>query len=312
MDGHAIVLGGLNFDLVIRGSRMPGKGESVFGKSFSTFPGGKGANQAVQLARLGVQTYMFGRVGNDIYGDQLVASLEEDGVITDALIRDPELGTGKGWVFVDDDGDNYIIVVPEANMNWAKGDLEALAELLGGAACLLCQLETPVPIVEACLRQAKDVGLMTVLNTAPATKLPADLFTHVDLLILNQTEAAFYVGCSVDGADQAQRAVEALLARGCGAVAITLGDQGAIAADGSSARHCAAFSVRAVDVTAAGDSFCAALAYALLEGADLGGALQFACASGALTVTRSGAQPSLPKLAEISTFIKSARARHVN
>ena len=136
---------------------------------------------------------------------------------------------------------------------------------------------------------------MTVLNTAPATKLPADLFTHVDLLILNQTEAAFYVGRSVDGADQAQRAAEALLARGCGAVAITLGDQGAIAADGSSALHCAAFSVRAVDVTAAGDSFCAALAYGLLEGADLGGALQFACdARGRATfAAKIGGNPSI-------------------
>ncbi|MCY4072287.1 MAG: ribokinase [Chloroflexi bacterium] len=311
MDGTVIVLGGLNFDLVIRGSRIPGKGESVFGKSFHTFPGGKGANQAVQLARLGVQTCMLGRVGNDIYGDQLVASLEENGVITDALMRDPELGTGKGWVFVDDDGDNYIIVLPEANMNWAKRDLEALGQLLKGAACLLCQLETPVTIVEACLRAAKDAGLLTVLNTAPATSLPADLFNHVDLLILNQTEAAFYVGRSVGGADQARTAAEALLARGCGAVVITLGDQGAVAADGSGACHCHAFSVRAVDVTAAGDSFCAALAYALLQGDELCGALQFACASGALTVTREGAQPSLPKLAEIRAFIESGRARHV-
>ncbi|MCY4020463.1 MAG: ribokinase [Chloroflexi bacterium] len=312
MDAYVVVLGGLNFDLVIRGSRMPNKGESVFGKSFHTFPGGKGANQAVQLARLGVQTCLLGRVGNDIYGDHLIASLEGEGLRTDALIRDSELGTGKGWVFVDDEGDNYIIILPEANMNWAKGDLEALADLLSGAACLLCQLETPVPIVKACLRQAKDAGLMTVLNTAPATTLPADLFTHVDLLILNQTEAAFYLGHAVAGADQARAAAADLLAKGCGAVVITLGDQGAVAADGSGICHCGAFSVRAVDVTAAGDSFCAALAYALLQGDDLYSGLKFACASGALTVTRAGAQPSLPKLAEIRAFMESESARHVN
>lgn len=311
MDASVIVLGGLNFDLVIRGSRMPGKGESVFGQSFQTFPGGKGANQAVQLARLGAQTTMFGRVGSDSYGDQLVASLAADGVGVDALIRDTELGTGIGWVFVDDEGDNYIIVVPEANMNWSRRDLEALRDLLGGAAALLCQLETPVPIVADSLRRAKEAGLMTVLNTAPATALPAQVFAHVDLLILNQTEAAFYVGRSLDGAAQAQTAAADLLARGSGAVVITLGDQGAVAVDTFGACHCPAFSVRAVDVTAAGDSFCAALAFALLQGEDLDSGLRFACASGALSVTRAGAQPSLPKLAEIRSFMESRSARHV-
>lgn len=303
MGAYAIVQGGINIDLVIRGSRMPSKGESVFGESFNTFPGGKGANQAVQLGRLGMETYLFGRVGCDIYADQVLASLVEAGVRTDALIRDPERGTGKGWVFVDDDGDNYIIVVPEANMNWDKCDLEGFAELLNGAGLLLCQLETPLAVVGACLRQAKEAGVMTVLNTAPATDLPADLFSSVDLLVLNQTEAAFYVGGDVSGAPEARRAAEELLAKGCGAVVITLGAGGAIAADGAGTVFREAYVVPTVDVTAAGDSFCASLAYAMLNGDSLSAALQFACAAGALTVTRPGAGPAMPTLTEIRAFM---------
>jgi len=304
MGAHAIVQGSLNIDMMMTGRRLPARGESILGASFATFPGGKGANQAVQLARLGMETFMIGRVGADVYGDQLIASLQAAGVRTDAILRDKEHGTGKGWVFIDEAGDNYIIVVPEANMEWQVEDLAPMAELCAGADLFLCQLETPVPIVDRALRQAKAAGLLTALNPAPAADLPADLFQHVDLLVLNQTEAAFYAGRPAQDARQAAETAAELRERGCGAVVLTLGERGAVACDADSAYACDAYAVPAVDVTAAGDSFSAGLAYAMVKGQDLSSALRFACACGALTVTRAGAQPSLPTLAEVRAFMQ--------
>jgi len=133
MGGYAIVQGSLNIDLVMRGRRLPRRGESVFGDSFDSFPGGKGANQAMQLARLGFETFMIGRVGSDVYGDQLIESLQAAGVRTDYVARDGDHGTGKGWVFIDDSDDNYIIVIPEANMQWQAADLAPMLELCAGA-----------------------------------------------------------------------------------------------------------------------------------------------------------------------------------
>ena len=304
MGGYAIVQGSLNIDLVMRGRRLPGRGESVLGDSFDSFPGGKGANQAVQLARLGLVTTMIGRVGTDVYGDQLIESLQAAGVRTDYVARDEEHGTGKGWVFIDDAGDNYIIVISEANMQWQAADLAPMIELCAGADLFLCQLETPVHIVDGALRQAKAAGALTVLNAAPATELPALLFPYVDVIVLNQTEAAFYTGGQVKGVDGALAGAAELRELGCGAAVITLGEQGAIACSAAGAFHCGAYTVDTVDVTAAGDSFCACLAYALVKGQDLSAALPFACAGGALTVTREGAQPSLPTLAEIQAFLE--------
>ncbi|MCY4061666.1 MAG: ribokinase [Chloroflexi bacterium] len=304
MSAYAVVQGSLNIDLVFRGPRLPGPGESVLGESFSTFPGGKGANQAVQLAKLGVETHMIGRVGTDDYGDQLIDSLEAAGVNTDGVVRDSDLGTGKGWVFIDGAGENYIIVVPEANMVWRPSDLTPLRALFTRADVFLCQLETPVPLVDSCLRLAKASSALTMLNAAPAIELPGPLFAYVDVLVLNQTEAAFYSGRQVKGVHGALAAAAELRGRGCGAAVITLGERGAIAVSQAGDIRCGAYTVDAVDVTAAGDSFCGGLAYALVNGQDMRDALQFACACGALTVTRAGAQPSLPTLAEIHSFMK--------
>ena len=308
MSAYAIVQGSINIDLVFRGPRLPGRGESVLGDGFSTFPGGKGANQAVQLAKLGVETHMIGRVGTDIYGDQLIDSLRAAGVNTEGVIRDSDNGTGKGWVFIDGAGENYIIVVPEANMVWRPSDLTPLRALSRRADAFLCQLETPVSTVDCCLRVAKAAGALTMLNAAPAIELPALLFPYVDVLVLNQTEAGFYTTREVKGVDGALAAAADLRERGCGAVVITLGELGAVAQGEAGAIHCSAYTVEAVDVTAAGDSFCGGLAYALIQGEEMSAALQFACACGALTVTRSGAQPSLPTLAQIQSFIETTGA----
>ena len=305
MSEYAVVLGSLNSDIVIRGERMPAKGESVIGASFNTFPGGKGANQAAQLARLGLETHMLGRVGGDAYGDQLIDSLREAGVRTEAIIRDPNDQTGIGCVFVDDAGDNSIVVIPQANMNWQRDDLPPLLDLIAGARVLLLQLEIPVTIVEMALRHAKAAGVTTVLNSAPARELPDELLAQVDLLVLNETECAYYLARAGDNPiDAIQRACE-LRKVGGDTVVITLGDQGAAAVSPAEAVHCPAYRVTAVDVTAAGDAFCGGLAYSRVAGMPLGAGLRFACACGALAATRPGAQPSLPTLSEVQQFMAS-------
>ncbi len=305
MSDYAVVLGSLNLDVVIRGPRMPAKGESVLGASFNTYPGGKGANQAVQLARLGIETYMIGRVGDDAYADQVLQSLIDAGVKTEHVIRDPASQTGIGCVFVDDAADNYIIVIPQANMNWNADELTGSGDLIRGAGLLLCQLETPVSIVDRAIRVAKAAGVATVLNTAPAADLPRDLFPHIDLLIANESESAHYLGQSAIDAAGALDSAHKLQKMGSGAVAITLGERGAMAVDQSQELQCPAFAVDAVDVTAAGDSFCGGLAYARLRSLALDEGLRLACACGALAATKAGAQPSLPTLSEVRSFMTS-------
>ena len=306
MSDYAVVLGSLNLDVVIRGERMPAKGESVLGASFNTYPGGKGANQAVQLARLGIETHMVGRVGDDAYADQVLGSLIDAGVHTEHVIRDPASQTGIGCVFVDDAADNYIIVIPQANMNWKPDELTEAGDLISGAGLLLCQLETPVAIVDRAIRFAKSHDVSTVLNTAPAAALPTDLFAQIDLLILNETESAFYLRqASLDAADELDAARQ-LRKMGSGAVAITLGERGAVAVDDSGGWRWPAFAVDAIDVTAAGDAFCGGLAYARLRGLPPDEGLRFACACGALAATAAGAQPSLPTLSEARTFMARA------
>ena len=304
MSSYAVVVGSLNIDLVIQGDRMPEKGESILGNSFNTFPGGKGANQAVQLARLGLEAYMVGRVGNDVFADQLISSLTEAGVRTDYLIQDESAGTGKGWVLVDKAGDNYIIVIPEANMKWQASELEPLGQLIAGASVVLAQLEIPVPVVETIIQQAAQAQVMTVLNPSPAFALPASLFRQVDVLVLNRNEADFYLGANDNDAGSViDKARKLLQKTGVGTVVLTLGEDGVVAVDEKQTYEFPAYSVSVVDVTAAGDSFCSSLVYGLTIGESLHTALQFACASGAIAVSRQGAQPSLPKLSEVKAFI---------
>lgn len=310
MSDYAVVLGSLNLDVVIRGQRMPAKGESVLGKSFSTYPGGKGANQAAQLARLGLETYLVGRVGDDAYADQVLASLTDAGVRTEHVIRDPDSHTGIGCVFVDDAADNYIIVIPQANMNWRRHELTEARDLISGAGLLLCQLETPVTIVEEAIRLAKAAAVTTVLNTAPAADLPDGLLEQVDLLILNESESGFYLRQPAIDASEALESAHRLQQFGGNMVAITLGERGAVAVNQSEGIQCPAFAVTAVDVTAAGDAFCGGLAYSRLRKMALDDGLRFACACGALATTRAGAQPSLPTLSQVNRFMARAGGKH--
>jgi len=290
--------------LVITAERPPRKGETVLGTGFGLFPGGKGANQAVQLARLGSETYIVGRIGADIFADQVVGSLEAAAVRTDYLIKNAGAGTGKGCVFSDVAGDNWIVVVPEANMRWQAHDIENARELIQGARALIVQLEIPLPVVARAIDLACEADVLVVLNPAPASELPGGLLRKVDLLVPNETEASILAGLSVGDVESAKEAARLLQLKGDNTVTITLGSAGSVTATDEDIIHTPAFPVEVADVTAAGDSFCACLAYALTESYDLETALRFASAGGALSVTRLGAQPSLPTLDEINTFLE--------
>lgn len=287
-----VVLGSTNMDLVAYVPRAPARGETVTGREFRTVPGGKGANQAVAAARAGAEVSMIGAVGADDFGTRLRSALDHSGVDTD-LLRTVEGPSGTAHIVVDDEGGNAIVVVPGANgtvTSLSHGD-EAL---IGTADALLLQLELPLPVVVEGARTARGLGVRTVLTPAPARALPAELLAATDLLVPNEHEAA-----ALTGHTEPHAAAQALL-RFVPEVVITLGATGCLyAARGAEPVTVPAPRVRAVDTTAAGDTFVGALAVALTEGRPAPEALAWASAAAALSVQRPGASTSMPYRSEI-------------
>jgi ribokinase len=301
---RVVVIGSLVFDFVARASRLPRKGETVLGEQFGMFPGGKGANQAVQAGRLGAEVYMVGRVGDDFLADRLLASLTESGVATEFVQRDRSAKTASCCIHVDQHGNNAIIIVPEANLVCSHEDVERAAEVLRSADVVLCQLEIPIQTVAYALALASQNRVLTILNPAPAQEVPPSLLSQVSILTPNETEAEFLTGFALQTADDswAASAAEKLLALGPQTVIITQGEHGAYLATPSGQRMIPAYPVAVLDTTAAGDAFNGALAVALAEGKEFEEAVAFANAAGALATTRAGAQPSLAWRDEIDRF----------
>jgi ribokinase len=294
MNASIAVVGSLNMDLVIRSPHIPRPGETVIGGEFHTVPGGKGANQAVAAARLGAQVSMVGRVGHDAFGGVLLENLDADGIDHTFVIQDGEAATGVALIVVDDNGENSIVVSSGANMRLSPADVEAAEAVIAAAALLILQLEVPLESVIRSAELARTHGVRVVLNPAPARPLPARLLSMIDVLVPNETEAALLADLPVGTQDEAQKAAEALLRSGVGAVILTLGERGALPAGGGETRVYPAFDVQPVDTTAAGDAFVAGLAVALAEGKGLSEAVRWVNAGGGLTATKLGAQPSLP------------------
>jgi len=287
---HIVVLGSANMDLVATAPRLPGPGETVLGTGFATVPGGKGANQAIAVARAGAACGFLGAVGSDGFGATMRGTLSGAGVDV-GLLRSAPGPSGVALITVDTGGENTIVVAPGANgtvVELTEPELAAIA----GADLLLCQLETPVSTVGAAATHARAHGTRVVLNAAPAASLPADLLACVDVLVVNEHEAAIVAGVSDGVLDTLLRSVPA--------VALTLGAAGATYAtrlDG--AVTVPAPRVNAVDTTAAGDAFTGAFVVALAEGRPHDEALRWACAAGALCATRPGASTALPMRREI-------------
>jgi len=297
-----VVFGSINMDLVVRTPRLPTPGETLTGHTFFTAPGGKGANQAVACARLGAPTRMVGRVGDDLFGEQLRASLRSFGVQDDGVLTTPG-PSGVALIAVDDTAENTIVIVPGANGAVSIADIPRLERALDGARALLVQLEVPIETVVAAARAAHTRGVTVILDPAPALPLPDELYALADIITPNEHEAATLTGIAVRDDQGAIAAARALIARGARRVALKLGARGALTADAEGEQFWSPFTVTPVDTVAAGDAFNGGLAVALSEGRSFNEAIRWGLAAGALSVTRHGAQPSMPERNEVLTLL---------
>lgn len=297
--GRILVVGSLNADLVCRAERLPTAGETLTGGDLDTFPGGKGANQALAAARLGVATTLAGAVGVDALGDLVLASQREAGVSCTG-VRRSDRPTGVALITVLPDGRNAILLSPGANASVSAADAREACQTLGPGDVLLCQLEIPVEAVIAALGAARDRGATTILDPAPAQPLDEGALALADILSPNETEAATLTRLPLSTPPETVAAE--LQRRGAGAVILKLGSRGCFVHSQGTAVSLPALEVEAVDTTAAGDVFNAALAVCLVEGKDLETAARFATAASAVSVTRMGAQPSAPTRAEVEAM----------
>ncbi len=313
-----LVIGSFVMDLIVRAERFPGAGETVLGKDFRTAPGGKGANQAVQAARLGADVTMVGKVGNDDFGKRLVASAREAGIHTEHVSVDPSVSSAVGNVQLEVKGGetrNRIIVVPGANGTISPGDVAFLKDAVGEYDMVILQHEIPMEINELAAEYAHGKGVPVMLNPAPSAPLSSGLLSRLTYISPNEHEAADLTGVAIRrqgkraDPDDLRAAAAALLKKGVENAVITLGSAGAVAADrdGMAFEPCADV-VEVKDPTAAGDSFVAAFSVAACLGLDRRQALHFASYAAALTVSRMGAQPSLPKLGEVVALMEREHA----
>jgi ribokinase len=300
------VFGSLNMDLVVRVPRVPAAGETLRARGFMTNPGGKGANQAVACARQGARVAMIGRVGDDAFGQALKSSLAGDAVETGHVATAPD-PTGVALIMVDDGAQNRIALVPGANACVGADDVARLRDDLAAARLLVLQLEVPMDAVLAAAALARAKGCRVVLNPAPAQALPQALWALLDLLVLNETEAALLCGFAVDELVSAARAARTLHRRGPPRVILTLGGDGVVACDASGCRHFPALKVNTVDTTAAGDTFIGALCAALARDETLDAGIALGIQAAALCVTRAGAQASIPYRDELQTLPAAGR-----
>jgi ribokinase len=289
-------------DLVTRASRLPRGGETLIGESFATVSGGKGANQAVAAARLGAQVSMVGCVGNDAYGEALREALLAEQIDCQA-VSTVEDSSGVALIVVDDNSQNAIVIVAGANGALTPEVIDRFDAVLQAADVIICQLEVPDATVGHALKRGRELGKTVILNPAPASRpLPADWYAAIDYLIPNESEASALSGLPVDSLSTAETAAAGLIAMGAGKVIITLGSQGSLFADGQRFEHFPAAKVKAVDTTAAGDTFVGGFAAALAAGKSEADAIRFGQVAAALSVTRAGAQPSIPTLSDVQAF----------
>lgn len=305
MSAKVVVVGSLNMDLVTRAERLPRGGETLIGKSFATVPGGKGANQAVAAARLGVQVSMVGCVGDDAYGEQLRGALLAETIDCQA-VSVIEGSSGVALIVVDDSSQNAIVIVAGANAQLAPEVVAGFDAILQAADVIICQLEVPYSTVGYALKRGRELGKTVILNPAPASgPLPADWYASIDYLIPNESEASALSGLPVNSRESAEAAASQLIAAGAGKVIVTLGAQGSLFADGARFDYFPAPKVEAIDTTAAGDTFVGAFAAALAAGKSEAKAISFGQVAAALSVTRAGAQPSIPTLSDVQAFSPS-------
>lgn len=292
-------MGSCNTDMVINMERLPLPGETLLGGKFFMNPGGKGANQAVAAARLGGKVLFIAKVGNDPFGVRAVDQYKAEGINTKHVVVDKEHPSGVALILVDAHGENSIAVASGANAHLMPQDIDNARGAIEDGDILLMQLETPLETVEHAALLAKQLGKKVILNPAPAHPLPESLLRNLYMLIANETEAEFISGTKISDMDSVARAADIICGKGVENVVITLGSKGAFVKERGAYHQVQGLKVKAVDATAAGDTFCGALCVALAEGRSITEAVEFANRAAAITVTRMGAQSSLPYRREV-------------
>ncbi|WP_270089993.1 ribokinase [Sphingobacterium sp. SYP-B4668] len=294
-----IVAGSMNMDMVVKTTHIPTPGETVLGGDFFMNPGGKGANQAVAIARLGGNVSFIGKIGNDIFGKQSSQLFDDEGVDTGGILSDDELPSGIALITVDQKGENSIVVAPGANGSLEPKDVEEAFQRYTDAMILLVQLEIPLRTVAHAIKIAKERGMTVILNPAPAAEIDSGLFELIDIITPNLNEAENLSGVKIVDLDTAKLACEKIREKGVRNVIITLGELGAGVLEEGEFFHVSSPKVETVDTTAAGDVFNGALAVAVAEGKSIRDAASFACIAASIAVTKMGAQSSIPYRNEV-------------
>ena len=289
-----VVIGSSNTDMTIKGDRLPKPGETALGGEFRMGPGGKGANQAVAAQRLDADVSFICKVGRDIFGDNAISGYQKEGIDCSRILRSDK-ASGTALILVDGNAENCIAVAPGANADLTPEDVDSVADVIRSADYLILQLEIPVESVLRAAKIAHEAGVYVILNPAPACHLPEELFGYISLITPNQTESALLSGVE----DNLDAAVERLMQLGVKDVVVTLGSKGSLVISEGAKTLVPSLKVKAVDTTAAGDTFCGALCVALSEGCSLVDAAGFATKASALTVQKMAAQDSIPFRSDI-------------
>lgn len=299
-----VVIGSSNVDLIMKMKHLPEKGETVTDAEFFQVFGGKGANQAVAAARAGGNVAFVSCVGDDAYMPQMLQNYIDDGIDTHFVFREKNVASGHALIMIGDEGANYISVAPGANYLLTPSKIDEAMPGIDEAAMIVMQYEIPEETIKYVIDLANRKNIPVLWNCAPARAFDATYIPKINILVLNEVEAGFLAGIPVENAEDAEKAAGILVAKGVEKVIITLGAQGAFVLTKDEKASVSAYKVDAIDTTAAGDTFCGALAVALTEGKPLKESLQFASAAAAISVTRMGAQPSVPKRMEIDELLK--------
>ncbi len=313
MNTSITVIGSIHIDFYVRLPKLPVPGETVLGYDFIMKPGGKGANQAVATARLGAHTYMVGRIGNDIFAEKLLDNFAKNGVDTKYVSIDKTTHTGTAFILLDKKtGENMIAVAPGADAHVSKEDVEKAIPAIKESEIILLQLEIPVDTVIYAIKKASKLGRKVILNPAPATILPEEIFRHIYVITPNRVEAELLTGVKVKNIEDAIKAGKLLVNKGVKYAIITMGDKGSVIVSKDIAKHIPAYKVEIIDTTGAGDAFNGALAVFLAEGYDIVEACKRANAAAAIQITKLGAQEGLPTRKELESFIKTHEVRRKN
>jgi len=300
---HIVVIGSSNMDLVAKAPRIPVAGETLTGTDFFMLPGGKGANQAVAAAKLGVEVVFVAKLGKDVFASKSLENFKSVNINTTHIEQLDGVPSGIAIIAVDDNGQNIIIVVPGANGKLMPADVDKAESDIANAAIVVCQLEVPIETVEQAAKAANKNNVPFILDPAPARPLSDELLSMVNIIKPNETEAEILTGIKVTDEDSAGKAADILLGKGVKIVVITLGEKGLMLATQNGKEMIANNKVEAVDSTAAGDAFTGSLAYGLANGEGLKDAVVYANAVAAISVTRLGAQSSMPTKEEVDDFM---------